>query len=358
MKKSILALAVLGIFAGAASAQTNVTIYGIVDAGVFGADNGSSGDNDKTWGVGSGMQSGSRLGFKGTEDLGGGLSAIFTLEAGFNVDNGTHAQGIPATVGPPVTAATDRLFGRQAFVGLNSGFGAVKLGRQYNPIRSAVESVDPFGVGLAGNAGNIFELYGERADNTLNYTSGNFGGFVGQLAYSFGEVAGDSTAGRQMGASGAYDNGPIRAVIAYHRADAATVATLLNKQETVMLGGSFNFGMAKLHAAYARNEGETGTGLGDLEADDFMIGVSAPFGPTTLLASYIRRSDDSLEANDVDQWAIGLTYAVSKRTNFYTSYAKIKNDGLASKGLGSAFNGNPTPGNDPALFNIGVRHIF
>ena len=117
MKKSLLALAVLGAFAGAASAQTNVTVYGLVDAGIQRTDTDNSGAR---WGLDSGLQSGNRLGFKGSEDLGGGLSAIFTLESGFNLDDGTQAQG-------------GRLFGRQAWVGLNGGFGTVKFGRQYTP---------------------------------------------------------------------------------------------------------------------------------------------------------------------------------------------------------------------------------
>lgn len=347
MKKSLLALAVLGAFAGAASAQTNVTIYGVVDAGISRADNG--GDTDETtWGLGSGMQSGSRIGFRGTEDLGGGLSAIFTLENGFNADDGTLGQN-------------NRLFGRQAFVGLQGGFGAVKLGRQYAPIRVAVESIDPFGLGLAGNAANIFQVYGERTDNTINYTTGNYGGFVGQAAYSFGEAAGDTTTGRNIGFSGAYNNGPIRAVLAYHRQETATAALApTGRADTIMVGGAYDFGVAKLHAAYARNDGELLGGATSVDSDDMMIGVSAPIGAGTVLASYIRSSDDMAAENDASQWALGYTYALSKRTNFYTSYAKIKNDNAGVRGFStsSTKGGVPTAGNDPSVFNVGVRHTF
>src|SRR3569833_330324 len=180
MKKTLLLLAVLGAFTGTASAQTNVTIYGLLDAGVHYRDNGAD-TNNKTWGVDSGQASGSRLGFRGTEDLGGGLAAIFTLESGVNVDDGTLGQGITGSANSP---ALTRLFGRQAFVGLSGNFGAVKFGRQYAPIRVAVESVDPFGVSGAGNAANFFNVHGERTDNTVNYSTANFGGFSGQAAYS------------------------------------------------------------------------------------------------------------------------------------------------------------------------------
>ncbi|HJV72793.1 MAG TPA: porin [Noviherbaspirillum sp.] len=354
MKKSLLALAVLGAFAGAASAQTNVTIYGVVDAGVYRTDNGV----DSVTGLGSGLQSGSRIGFKGTEDLGGGLSAIFTLENGFNADTGTLAQS---------DAANTRLFGRQAWVGLQGGFGAVKLGRQYAPIRVAVESIDPFGLGLAGNAANMFNVYGERTDNTINYTTNNFGGFVGQAAYSFGEVAGDTKTGRQIGLSGAYNNGPIRAVLAYHRQELATGAVQTGNADTIMVGGAYDFGVAKLHAAYARNDGETAAGVTSVDSDDMMIGVSAPIGAGTVLASYTRRSNDIGTNTDSDMWAIGYTYALSKRTNFYTSYARIKNDAGARQAFGTSGFGSTTTtagaggvvaGEDPSTFNVGIRHTF
>jgi predicted porin len=126
MKKSLLTLALVSV-TGAATAQTGLTIYGIVDAAIA-YDKGVSAE-DKSWRLQSGQQSGSRLGFRGTEDLGGGLSAVFTLENGFNVDDGTLGQS---------TASVTRLFGRQAWVGLNGGFGSVRLGRQQTPLYNAL----------------------------------------------------------------------------------------------------------------------------------------------------------------------------------------------------------------------------
>jgi predicted porin len=113
MKKALLALAVLAAFAGTASAQTNVTMYGVLDMALQHENDGVN----STTALDSGIQSGSRLGFKGTEDLGGGLKANFDLEAGVNADTGTSSQG-------------GILFGRQAWVGLSGGFGSLRLGRQ------------------------------------------------------------------------------------------------------------------------------------------------------------------------------------------------------------------------------------
>lgn len=355
MKKSLLALAILGAFAGAASAQTNVTVYGVVDAGIVSFDD----DVDRTTRLDSGNQSGSRIGFRGSEDLGGGLSAIFTLENGFNVDDGTLGQG-------------NRLFGRQAFVGLNGGFGSVKLGRQYTPMRLAVESIDPFSLGLAGNAENVFNTYGSRTDNTLNYTAPNFGGFTGQLAYSFGEASGSTSLGRHLGASVGYANGPINVVLVYHRqnltATAGTPAVTVDAgdADTWMLGGTYNFGIAKVHAAYARNDAETAAGVTTVDGDNILLGASATFGAGTVMASWIRRTDDVTGAGgasrDADLFAIGYTHALSKRTNLYTSYGQVRNDAGANvsfQGTNSAY-AIPVAGagRDPSIFNIGVRHRF
>lgn len=337
MNKSLLALALVGAFAGSASAQTNVTVYGVVDAGVNRVDDGVN----ATTGIDSGLQSGSRLGFRGSEDLGGGLSAIFTLESGFNIDDGRQGQG-------------GRLFGRQAFVGLtNPSWGTLSLGRQYAPIRKAVEAVDPFGLGLAGTASRVFNLYGERIDNSINYASPEFGGFSGQLMYGFGEQAGSNSLGRNIGASASYVNGPILVQFAYHDQNLLTAANADNgSADTVMLGGSYDFGVAKLHLAYAQNDGETVAGVANVDSNDMLVGASAKFGPGTVLATYIRHADDLVANGDSNLWALGYTYAMSKRTNLYTSYGQIRNDPGASLG------GAAAAGEDPTQFNIGVRHRF
>jgi len=359
MKKTLLLLAVLGAFTGTASAQTNVTIYGLLDAGVHYRDNGAD-TNNKTWGVDSGQASGSRLGFRGTEDLGGGLAAIFTLESGVNVDDGTLGQGITGSANSP---ALTRLFGRQAFVGLSGNFGAVKFGRQYAPIRVAVESVDPFGVSGAGNAANFFNVHGERTDNTVNYSTANFGGFSGQAAYSFGEIAGDASAGRQIGLSAAYANGPLKLIAAYHKQNllgggSATLfpATPSGDAKTAMLGSTYDFGVAKLHAAYSQSKGNDAAGVSNLDHKDAMIGASVPVGAGTILASYIRRDDKIAGAagasRDANQIALGYVHNLSKRTDLYAMYARTRND------EGAALNGAAYAGADPSTFMAGVRHRF
>ena len=176
MKKVLFTLLALGAASGGALAQSSVTMYGVADAGLV-FDKDAAGDRLNR--VASGVASGSRIGFKGKEDLGGGLAATFVLESGFNIDTGTSGQG-------------GRLFGRQAYVGLTGSAGAVTLGRQYSPYYLALRDVaDPFVIGLAGTASNIMAT-NYRVDNMVQYTTPTWSKLSADLAYGFGEVAGDN----------------------------------------------------------------------------------------------------------------------------------------------------------------------
>jgi predicted porin len=354
MKKSLLALAVLGAFAGVAHAQSSVTIYGVADAGVSYTDNGNPAG--EKWGVDSGQQSGSRIGFKGKEDLGGGLSAVFTLESGFNLDNGQLGQN-------------GGLWGRQAWVGLNGGFGTVKLGRQQTALYSALSEIDPFKIGLAGNAQRVFGygLYAAdplaRADNTITYETAAFSGFSGSVSYSFGEQTGDFSAKRSIGAGAKYANGPLNVQFAYQKSNTAPLtaqvtSTLGVVPETTgdltaaFIGATYDFGMAKAHLAYADNKLEM-LGLPDVKNRNWLVGVSAPVGASgTVLASYSANDVKDLDQGKSNQYAIGYTHALSKRTNLYTSFSYTDNDN--SVRVNNAFAG----GEAVRLFNVGMRHYF
>ena len=321
MKKSLLALAVLSSFAGVASAQTNVTVYGIVDMGVQRTDTNVT---EPTWALDSGLQSGSRLGFKGTEDLGGGLSASFQLENGFTADNGMQAQG-------------GRLFGRQAWVGLNGGFGSVKFGRQNTPIFAAVGSVDPFEVGLAGDLTQTVNTFGLRMDNTVNYSL-TAGAFSGQAAYGFGEQPDSTSKNRQLGLSFGYANGPVNAVLAYHKQEDLTGTA---SDKISFLGGTYDFGVVKAHASFADEKTATSEKI-----RDYMVGVSAPVGAVgRVIGSFQREKNRSTDAK-FSLFAVGYTHNLSKRTNLYTSlgYGKDEAPGVADVKSNK--------------FNVGIRHKF
>jgi predicted porin len=337
MKKSFLALAALGSLAGASSAQTNVEIYGLVDAGVSRRDNGTL----KSTTLDSGIRNGSRLGFRGSEDLGGGLSAIFRLENGFNADTGQMGQG-------------GRLFGRQAWVGLNGGFGQVRLGRQDNPIHVTLDAIDPFGTGFSGNIEHFFNGYGSRSDNFISYGTPDLGGFNAQLAYAFGEVPGSTSAGRTLGGSVRYVSGPINVALSHHNQNVVATGVAVGNNKTTMVGGFYDFMIAKAHLAFARNDSDR-AGATTVDSRDMMVGVSVPVGVGTVLASYLRKDNRLVSSADSNLWALGYIHQLSKRTSVYTSYGRIKNDGAATIG----FDGDTVArGADPSWLNVGLQHRF
>lgn len=343
MKQSLLAIAVLASFAGIASAQSSVTIYGILDAGITAERGGADGSITK---LASGVQQGNRLGFKGSEDLGNGLKANFQLENGFNLDTGTSRQG-------------GRLFGRQAYVGLSGNFGAVNLGRQYDPLFVVMDTIDPFSTGLTGAASNLMNSGNVRTDNAITYSTPNIQGFSGTVLYGAGEKAGDSSFGRTIGASAGYAKGPVVLMAAYDKINAAPAAgatAATTDLKLILVGGTYNFGPAKLHAAVESEK----SNLAATDFREYLIGVSAPIGVGTLMASYIDKNDRTSNTRGGKQMAIGYSHPVSKRTSFYTSYGYINNDSNGINTVGDASSGGSTPaaGHNSSALSVGMRHKF
>jgi predicted porin len=332
MKKSLLALAALAAVAGTASAQTSVTVYGVADAAITRTDNGTATATT----LDSGKLSGSRIGFRGTEDLGGGMSAIFTIENGFNIDTGAMADAA-------------RLFNRQAWVGLSSGASTIKAGRQNTPVYANLSTFDPFGNAQAGDSARIFttEYEGSRWDNNLTYNY-SAQGFRAELQYAFGEVVGNTSGSRAIGGFVGYKNGPIDAVVTYSKVNNAAGT---NDRHTWLIGGNYNLGFVKPFFAYASAKGAS-TATNNTDARDVLIGLTAPCGSAgTVVASYARK-DNKLVANaDANQWAIGYQHALSKRTTLHTSYGRLSNDGASSLRVA-------TPGETATELTVGVRHTF
>jgi predicted porin len=324
MKKSVLAVTLLA--ASSAFAQSNVTVYGVVDASIAHEKNGGTASALR---LDSGSQSGSRLGFKGTEDLGGGLKANFVLEAGFNLDDGTSAQGA--------------LFGRQAFVGLSGSFGAVNLGRQKAPMYDVMDKLDPFKIGMAGDANRLFRTT-VRINNAVTYFTPVMSGFAANAMYATGESQTSSSGNKTVGLAMTYDNGPLELAFAYNKTYDATGNDSARK---TLIGGVYNFGPAKGHVAYMTNKG-----VGKINSRIWMLGATLPVSKgVAVLVDYTRVSDRFLNNADANQIALGMTYDLSKRTNLYTSYSRTSNDGAAR--YNAAVNGATDK-----FFNVGVRHKF
>jgi len=356
MKRTILAAATMLCAAGIAAAASSVTVYGIVDAGVVRESGGAAGGATK---LTSGIGTGSRLGFKGTEDLGGGLSAVFLLENGFQADTGALGQG-------------GLLFGRQAFVGLQGQFGTVTVGRQYTPQYLTVVLADPFGSGFAGDTKNLMAATGNgtsRMDNAVKYVSPVLRGWTAEAVYAPGEVSGDSAAGRQFGGALAWNAGALQLRLGHHNRnnDTAVLKNTSNAVNTV-LAATYDFGVAKAHFAYGRNKGLNSSLLRNTanpygyavapaassDSRDVLLGATVPYGPHTLMASAIRKDDRGPAAQDAQQYALGYRYTLSKRTDVYAVVAHIVNHNGAGYTVGSSIEG----GTGNRAVDLGIRHAF
>ena len=326
----------MSAFAAPAFAQSNVTVYGVVDAGL--EHTRSAGVN--TTGVASGGMSDSRIGFKGQEDLGNGVTAKFVVEQGFNVDDGSEAEG-------------GKAFSRQAWVGLSSkSLGEVRFGRQHSLVYDAVAAIDPFAVGLAGNASEFLGggLYNRRVDNAVTYIAPSVGGFEGRVQYGFGETPGSVSDNRVLGFNGAYTTGDLSFSVTHNQEKINEVGLDAKKTDT-LVGATYDFKIAKAHVAYGQTKvEETGLAVND-KLNNFLVGVSAPVGTGTVLASYMHSDVKDADQAKSSQFSVGYIHPMSKRTKLYASYAHVSNDdNVALKS--AAF------GESASKFNIGVNHSF
>lgn len=330
--KAALAAAIAAAACGA-WAQSSVTLYGIVDAAVERA---STGAGVSATRLVSGQGSASRLGFRGVEDLGGGLRAIFNLEAAVNADNGSGS-----------AAGGGLMFNRQSWVGLGGTWGQVTLGRQFRPEARAVFGMDPFDAGSVASPPNTYANTVFRADNAVVYESPRMGGFVGRVMYAFGERAGGvSGALNDVGASLQYYNGPLYLAYGY---DSLRNATATDRRKWNSLGGSYDFGAAKLYGAYRTRK----EGAANIDEANYWIGVGVPIGALTLQATAGRVNDKTALDRDAKGYSFGAEYLLSKRTDLYMRYAKLRNENGATFGLDNGVNG-PSPSSVVA----GVRHRF
>lgn len=296
MKKLILAALVFGSFAASAQAQSSVTVYGLVDLGFAKTTGGALLERENH---------ASRLGFKGSEDLGNGLKAIFNLENEFKADTGAQA-----------TAGS--LFDRQAWVGLQGAFGTAYLGRTKDLLDGAQGRVDPFGAdGIVGKLNEAMMRSGvgaSRVSNSVTYISPSYSGFVISGQYVASEIN-DADAGYSLLAT--YDNGPIGVHAGYQQkvqaaANAAAEPTLW------VIGGGYKFGPAKVTAEYSKGDTDVvATG----EYKSFVVGLSYDVTSNgAIKASYGKQKQDTRLVSGKEtakQYGLGYDYSLSKRTAVY-----------------------------------------
>ena len=351
MKKSLIALAVLAA-SGAAMAQSSVTLFGIVDTGVSYVDNASG--NDAKYGVHTSGNATSRLGLRGTEDLGGGLKAGFWLEGEIFGDDG-NASGFN--------------FKRESTVRLSGNFGEVRLGRETTPTFRAGLKYDLFGAtGIGQNlgfkawstAGGAFGADANtiRANNMVSYSSPNFSGFTANVSYAFDEKAVAGTkGGRYAGGNVGYDNGPLSVTAAYGNLKGAA-----GDRDEMSIGASYNFGVAKVVGNVQQIKYKPDAGS-SAKFRNYLLGVSAPVGGVGEVKAQYAYYDQEGPAK-AHQLSLGYVHNLSKRTALYGTVAYLNNqDGsaiaLAAKGVsdtvGLKADGS---GRNQAGVQVGIRHAF
>ena len=395
MKKSLIAIAALAAV-GAASAQSSVTLYGLADVNLgYSKDtvtvttpDGSGKLTNRKTGFQSGGLQGSRLGVKGVEDLGNGLKAVFNYELGFDAINGAFTDNSKDGIG----------FSRRAVVGLQGGFGSVLFGKDYTPLYNLITATSADGQSsfdagaLTTGAPNLSNLnntnfakayklggYKERAYGV--HYAGNFSG-VGVQA--FGEYSNSKTelalTGQQTnvlentksqgyGLGVSYANGPFMVGVAGHQVKNTASGTTVSKITEYGVGGTYDFGAAKLFANYLYSKNRPNAVLDALnanvntKAEEANIGVLVPFGAASLVAEYGHNRVKFYDGTDGEQiakgkgndWMIGANYAFSKRTDVYARVGR-SND-LKVEGVNGYFD-DITARAKTEKAAIGLRHKF
>jgi len=348
MKKSLVALAVLGTLAGTASAQSSVTLFGIADAGVaMIKSNNVSADH-----LVSGGNQTSRVGLRGMEDLGGGLKANFWLESQVNFDTGTSD-----------TAGV--FWGRRSTVGLSGDFGEIRLGRDKTSTRNLIDEFDAFGavgmgditanqkfssstLGAPGTIGN------NRNNNEFRYfLPSNLGGIYGSAELGYGEgVQGQKYYGGRLG----YKEGPLHLSAAVGIADTVSAG----KWGHGSVGASYDFGVVKVGVIGIESK------YVGRKQDVFGVNAQIPLGQGLIKLQYANSNANAVAetakaAYDARLISAGYVYTLSKRTSVYTVMSVLKNKGLGTIALNvsqAGFATTTNAGGNSAGFTVGITHLF
>ncbi|MCW5654483.1 porin [Hydrogenophaga sp.] len=338
MKKSGAALAAILALQVPAWAQSDVNVFGLLDVNVR---NIRVGPTSKTEMHNSSV-AGSRLGFRGSEDLGGGMKASYWLEAALSPDTGTTAP---------------RFFHRRSTLSLSGSMGELRLGRDLTASFQGFVYYDPFAVNGVGSVQNVFGGAGytlgsgavtsSRTDNAISYfLPSNLGGWNGQFMHALGEgVAGSAYTGLRVG----YAQGPIDVSVAYSETDAVGSG----KFTVRTIGGTYDFKSVKLTAVHIQNAWLP------RKENVWLLGAAVPVGDAgTLRASYVPKnaSGGGTDANDARQFAVGYLHKLSKRTMLYGTYSRIQNKGASNATVGSTLAG--AAGQNSRGVELGIVHAF
>lgn len=367
MNKKLIALAIAtAVSAPAMAATSNVDVYGLMSVGVDSVNNNNNGAGDSTKRVGRVSDYASRIGFKGTEDLGNGLAATWQIEQQINTDG----VGTGAFAGAGL---------RNTFVGLKSkDLGEVRVGKHDTPYKMSTGRLDVFadtlgdyngvvGASTATAAGGYFD---QRTNNTVAYLTPNFSGFSAAGAYVFGAetaTTGSASTGNIYSLAAMYEAGPLYLTAAYERhnfgaAGTGTLAATANTEEKAWkLGASYSIMDFTLAAMYEKTDDNLNAGSNKYGHRTWFLSGKYQMGATALKASYANAGSDNQSAtvsNGAKLYTLGADYAFSKRTTVYALYTKISND------AGAAYNFAYNPaagvgaGDTVSGMSLGLKHSF
>lgn len=357
MKKTAITFAMLATATAAAHAQSNVSLYGILDTGIEYA-NHANATLKSVLRLTSGGKNTSRFGFKGSEDLGSGLKAIFQLEGGMFIDTG---------------AGDGNLFKRQANVGLQGGFGQVIAGKSFTTTYDFMLPFDPMGYApnyswvTSGN-GTAVSKYGMTTafDNIIKY-QGEFSGIKVGASYGFGEVAGSTGDSRKFALGLGYAAGPFSVGATYDQVNGNTVVASGGRNETTTFHLGATYKLSKnvaLKGGYRNYKLDPAATAADVRADTYWGGANYQATPTLGLTGAIYHQNIKNVATGTDaaptMYVFQAKYDLSKRTHLYaaTAYAKAKNNQLVGLTRDASPEGVTGFASSQAGLTVGIQHRF
>ncbi len=338
--------AILGLSCATTHAQTNVTVYGRVDAGIDYQSNVATtgGNSGSLWRAAGNQWGTSMIGFKGTEDLGAGLGAFFLLESGFDATNGT-------TNG-------SALFNRRSYVGLSGSAGSVKLGKNLF-IDNDIWFLDPTGQQFVGTATLVNGRNWQGANNVIEYQTPTWGGFNATVQTSLGEQAGSVTNSRKDGVSLVYSNPTLelRAIYDVVRDANGHYVSVYDTSKELILGGTLTIDKLKLFAGYENLRAPDAAAGATDQVHHYWLGANYQLSPALTLIGAALRVNANHGGGNANLFMAGANYSLSKRTLLYVGMGTVRNGNNANFSV-EATNNSPLPGQNQNGAYAGISHSF
>ncbi|MDB5776126.1 MAG: porin [Herbaspirillum sp.] len=343
------ALLIAGAFAAPAQAQSSITIYGRIDAGINYQSNqappaGQTNRGSK-WSVDGNEWGTSMFGIKGTEDLGGGLKALFDLETGFDASTGI------------VNGGTG-LWTRRSYVGLSGSAGTLKMGKDLAIQSDPIWSLDPTGQQAMSTATLVKERNWPQTNNMVSYETPSFGGFTATGMHGFGEQAGSFTNGSRDGVSLAYVQPvyELRAIYDLQRDTNGGYSTLYNNSKELIVGGTLTIDKLKLFAGYENLRAPDALAGAPSRANMYWVGANYLVSPELQLLAAAYHTQVNQNVGGASLYMIGANYYLSKRTLLYVDTGTVRNNGNSDFAV--EYGGGGIKGQNQNAFYAGVSHLF